>query len=74
MEFESIRSWTVADALNFYPQTTKLFVEWKTDCIGCYLNRFCTIEEVAAIYSLDLHDTVVKIQSLVQIPNERIEI
>ncbi len=74
MAFESIRSWTVADTLNSYPQLTKLFVEWKTDCIGCYLNRFCTLEEVAAIYSLDLDEVFVRIQSLVQIPKERIEI
>lgn len=74
MELETIRSWTVAEILKTHPQTTKLFIQWKTDCTGCYLSRFCTLEEVAAIYSLDLRDILAEIQSLVQIPKERIEI
>jgi hypothetical protein len=74
MDAESIRSWTVAQILENSPQTAKGFIAWKTNCVGCCLSRFCTLEEVAAIYSLDLAAFLVQIQNLIQTPKERIVI
>ncbi len=74
MDQASIRSSTVAALLATYPQLTALFIEWKTDCIGCFLNRFCTLDEVAEIYSIDLNAILFEIESQIQIPKERIEL
>jgi hybrid cluster-associated redox disulfide protein len=44
---------TVAEILEKYPQTAKVFIQYKTVCIGCYLARFCSLKDVVATYSLD---------------------
>lgn len=72
MELELLRSSTVADILTAYPQTAELFIEEKTSCIGCYLSRFCTLEDVARVYALDVQKFLLKFQNLTQIPPERI--
>ena len=46
--------WTVEKILQGYPQLAVVFLRWKTDCIGCRLARFCSIEDVARSYHLDL--------------------
>lgn len=72
MKLESIRYWTVAEILATHPQTAKEFIVWKTDCVGCYLSRFCTLEDVAATYSLDTDEVLAKIKKLITTPKERI--
>jgi len=72
MELESLRSSSVADILTAYPQTAKLFIAEKTYCIGCCLSRFCTLEDVAKIYELDVQKFLHKFQNLIQNPPERI--
>jgi hybrid cluster-associated redox disulfide protein len=36
------------------PDATRVFIKYHTDCVGCRLARFCTLEEVAKVYELDL--------------------
>jgi hybrid cluster-associated redox disulfide protein len=45
---------TVAQVLEAYPQAAHVFVSLKTDCVGCYLMSFCTLQEVADQYQLGL--------------------
>lgn len=45
---------TVAQVLEAYPQAAHVFVSLKTDCVGCYLMSFCTLQEVAEQYQLRL--------------------
>jgi hypothetical protein len=47
-------SWTVAQVMKAYPQATAVFVSLKTDCLGCHMDKFCTLEEVAVAYELPL--------------------
>jgi hybrid cluster-associated redox disulfide protein len=47
-------SWTADEVMKTYPNTVYVFLALKTDCVGCALARFCTIEQVAAAYKLPL--------------------
>jgi hybrid cluster-associated redox disulfide protein len=49
---------TVEDVLKKWPQTFSVFRDRNTDCIGCLLQRFCSIQDVADTYSLTAQDLV----------------
>jgi hybrid cluster-associated redox disulfide protein len=46
--------WTVDETLRERPETTFIFIKHQTQCIGCYLQKFCTLQEVTEIYHLNL--------------------
>jgi hypothetical protein len=52
----------VADLLDGSPPITKLLLELRVDCIGCSMNKFCTLEELCAHYELDLEIFLSKVQ------------
>lgn len=43
----------VADVLERWPQTAKIFQQFKTACVGCAMAPFDTIADVVRIYELD---------------------
>jgi hybrid cluster-associated redox disulfide protein len=49
---------TVEDVLKKWPQTYSVFRNRKTDCIGCLLQRFCSIQDVAETYELSAQELV----------------
>ena len=58
------QSWTVSDVLQKYPGTNRVFIEKKTLCLGCYMARFCTLGDVARVYSLDTETLVHEMQQV----------
>ena len=56
------QSWTVSDVLQKYLGTSRVFIEKKTLCPGCYMARFCTLSEVARVYRIDTERLVHEIQ------------
>ena len=48
------RDWTVHDTLQVHPDTMHVFVGLKTNCIGCRLERLCTLEEVSRAYNIPI--------------------
>lgn len=62
MEENLSAAWTVARVLKTYPQLAGVFLALKTDCVGCHLNRFCTLQDVAASYGLPLGILLQKLQ------------
>ena len=56
MNASLIKDWTVQDFLQACPEAAKVFIRYKTDCIGCRLERFCTLEDVTSSYRLDAED------------------
>ncbi|GAB4480980.1 MAG: hypothetical protein OHK0031_02530 [Anaerolineales bacterium] len=52
--------WTVAQTLKVYPPLAGVLLSLKTDCVGCHLNRFCTLKEVAASYEIPLETLLEK--------------
>ncbi len=59
-------NWTAAQVMKVYPQTASVFLELKTDCVGCHLGKFCTLVEVAAAYELPLERLLHKLREAVQ--------
>ena len=49
---------TVAQVLEACPQAARVFLSLKTDCVGCYLMSFCTLDEVAEQYHLKVEDVM----------------
>jgi hybrid cluster-associated redox disulfide protein len=59
MEPQSIsQSLTVFEILQKYPETSRVFIEEKTACIGCYMARFCSLRDVAQVYGLETETLV----------------
>jgi len=56
----------VADLLIFYPLVTSLFIELRVNCVGCSMNRFCTLEDLCKYYDLDLKKISDRIQGQVE--------
>jgi hybrid cluster-associated redox disulfide protein len=44
----------VEDVLKKWPETFSIFRTWNTDCVGCLLQRFCTLQDVATTYEVDV--------------------
>ena len=54
MDVEISKDWTVDQVLKAHTQLAVVLLHWKTDCVGCRLDRFCTLEDVARNYGFDL--------------------
>lgn len=44
----------VSEVLEKWPETAKVFNDFKTACVGCAMSPFDTLADVAAIYEFDL--------------------
>lgn len=49
---------TVEEVLERFPNTYAVFMKRKTKCIGCFLQKFCTLQDVAEIYQFSLQDLI----------------
>jgi len=47
---------TVSELLQRWPQTMPVFFKHRTQCVGCYMADFDTLEDVAANYHLSVDD------------------
>ncbi len=45
---------TVEQALGVSHSVAGVFLSHRTACVGCYLERFCTLRDVASTYKLPL--------------------
>jgi hybrid cluster-associated redox disulfide protein len=52
----------LADLLDHSPQMAGQLLELRLDCVGCSMNKFCTLEELCNAYELDLESVLSKIQ------------
>jgi len=50
--------WTVRQTLRQYPEAASVFIQLKTNCVGCLLARFCTLQEVERDFHLQPGDLV----------------
>lgn len=58
----------VADLLNMSPLIASLLFELRVDCLGCSMNKFCTLEDVCDHYELDLENTICRVQERMNNP------
>jgi hypothetical protein len=49
----------LADLLASSPLTARALLDLRVDCIGCSMNKFCTLEELCQHYGLEI-ETVMK--------------
>jgi hypothetical protein len=54
----------VADLLDYSPLVVPLLLEFRVDCIGCFMNKYCTLEELCTQYELDLEGILGRIQEI----------
>jgi len=52
----------VDTVLRQLPPAAHIFISYHTDCIGCSLAHFCTLEEVSQHYRLDLQRLIADLQ------------
>ncbi len=63
-------SLTVQETLHTLPQAAEAFLALRTDCVGCPLERFCTLEEVAQAYGLPPETLLQRLGEVVQCPHK----
>jgi len=49
---------TVHEVLSKWPDSYPVFTAFKTKCIGCLLQKFCTLHDVALTYQIPLDEFV----------------
>lgn len=52
----------VADLLDGSPSVARLLLDLRLDCLGCSMNKFCTLEELSAHYGLDLKSFLIQVE------------
>jgi hypothetical protein len=57
---------TVEAILTKWPKTFVVFRIRKTDCIGCLLQRFCSIQDVAESYEVPVQDLIGDLEKCVK--------
>ena len=60
--------WTVDRVLQEWPDAFSVFMKHRTKCVGCFMQQFCTLQEVAETYQLSLEQLIDEIKNL---SNER---
>ena len=55
---------TVDKVLQGWPQAFSVFMKHKTKCVGCYMQPFCTLKDVADTYQLSLEKLVDEIKNV----------
>jgi hybrid cluster-associated redox disulfide protein len=55
---------TVDKVLQRWPQTFSVFMKHKTKCVGCFMQQFCTLKDVAETYQLSLETLVDEIKNV----------
>jgi hybrid cluster-associated redox disulfide protein len=56
--------WTVDRVLQECPEAFSVFMKHRTKCVGCFMQQFCTLQEVAEIYQLSLEQLIDEIMNL----------
>src|SRR6266498_2994578 len=57
---------TVEDILKKWPLVFSVFRNRNTDCIGCLLQRFCTLKDVTETYEVELEDLTQDLEQCVK--------
>lgn len=57
---------TVETVLKKWPQSISIFLSAGTKCPGCFMEQFCTLEDVAGIYGLRVEELMRDLAECVQ--------
>jgi hypothetical protein len=48
----------IADLLTASPLTARALLKLRVDCIGCSMNKFCTLKEISGHYDLEIETVI----------------
>ena len=57
---------TVEDVLKAWPSAYTVFLNGKAECIGCFLQKFCTLQELAIAYEIPLESFMTELENHVR--------
>jgi hypothetical protein len=57
---------TVEAVLKNWPRAFVVFRNRNTDCIGCLLQKFCSLQDVAESYELNPQDLIIDLEKCVK--------
>lgn len=60
---------TVENVLKTWPSAYTIFMNGKAECIGCFLQKFCTLREVAGVYEVSLEEFIEELENHVRTIN-----
>ncbi len=55
---------TVEEILQKWPHAFSVFMRNKTKCVGCFLQRFCTLKDVAEMYQIPIEKMIEEIENV----------
>lgn len=61
---------TVEEVLTRWPGIHVVFMKRKTNCVGCFLQKFCTLQDVAETYRIPLPELLGELREHVQNTNQ----
>lgn len=56
---------TVAEVVQEYPKTMHVWLAFKTDCFGCYLMKFCSLDYVAKSYHIKVNTLIEELEKTI---------
>jgi hybrid cluster-associated redox disulfide protein len=62
---------TVDEVLQQWPRAFSVFMRNKTKCVGCFMQQFCTLKDVAETYQIPLETLIEEIESVSDEDNQR---
>ncbi|MFH2039356.1 MAG: hypothetical protein ABIJ65_07965 [Chloroflexota bacterium] len=65
MTFQISKDWTVREIQDACQHAISVFIYLNTDCVGCRLERFCTLEEVSRSYEISIETILASFQNFV---------
>lgn len=57
---------TVENVLKTWPGAYTVFLNGKAECIGCFLQKFCTLREVADAYQVPLEGFIEALEKYIR--------
>jgi hybrid cluster-associated redox disulfide protein len=55
---------TVEEVLRRWPETWVVFKRKRTHCVGCFMQRFCSLQEVADAYRFPVQDLIEELENV----------
>ncbi len=55
---------TIDEVLRQRPRAVSVFMKNKTKCVGCFMQQFCTLKDVAETYQIPLGKLIEEIENV----------
>ena len=55
---------TVDEVLQKWPRAFSVFMQNKTKCVGCFMQQFCTLKDVAETYQITEEQLIAELKSV----------